>query len=120
MGSRHLLIEGASISPLNNTSGSLSEKLLSADLNLGAPALGSVLCSSTLYTSLKCMMVMEGARGPLWTPTAGVMLLVPDAASADTMLRGVWSRLLLATEVFSCNINYMDSTNMSKHTHRHE
>lgn len=104
------------MSPLNNTKGSLSEKLLIALLNLGAPALGSVLCSSTLYTSLKWMMVMEGARGPVWTPAAGMTPLVPEAASADTMVRGVGRRLLLATVVASCQISQMliTSTLVSK------
>lgn len=81
----HLLMEGARMSPLKRMSGSFSAKLLRAVLNLAAPALGSLACSSTLYTSLKCRMVMDGARKPLWTAVASPLAVVAED-SADTMI----------------------------------
>lgn len=78
----YLLMDGARMSPLKRMSGSLSSKLLRAVLNLAAPALGSLGCSSTLYTSLKWRIVMDGARKPLWTAVASPFVVVD---SADTM-----------------------------------
>lgn len=93
------------MSPLKRMRGSLSARLLRAVLNLAAPALGSVACSSTLYTSLKCKIVMDGVRKPFWTGVADPLEVVSGLDSADTIMTGDDESLLLVISVgISCKV----------------
>ena len=93
------------MSPLKRMRGSLSARLLRAVLNLAAPALGSVGCSSTLYTSLKCRIVMDGVRKPFWTGEVDPLDVVSGLDSADTMIGDDESLLLVMRVGISCNVN---------------
>ena len=68
-----VLLEGFRASPLNSTSGEKCCRLSTRVLNRAAPPTGSLSCSCTLYTSLKCTRVIPSA--PLGASCAQTILL---------------------------------------------
>lgn len=94
------------MSPLKRMRGSLSARLLRAVLNLGAPALGSLGCSSTLYTSLKWRIVIDGLRKPFWAGVEPPFVAVP-ADSADTMMADDESLLQVMSDGISCKFKLL-------------